>query len=86
MQFQNIMTVIFIIQLKTKRKYIFEKSNLRKLIIAYNKNTYPAVIYLFDFNNGNIRTICEIHSKLTINVSENMVLLLIILNRFHTLL
>ena len=34
---------------------------------------YPAKIYLFKFNNGNTRTICEICSKITIT-----------LNIFHT--
>ena len=30
----------------------------------------PANIYLFKFNNVNTRTICEIHSNLTVNTPE----------------
>ena len=32
--------------------------------------TFPAGIYLFEVNNGNTRTMCEICSKLTIKTPE----------------
>ena len=30
----------------------------------------PAGIYLFKVNNGNIKTMCEIYSKLTIKIPD----------------
>ena len=49
---------------------------------------FPAGIYLLKVNNRNIRTRCEICSKLTIKATVNVVLvsLLLTLNIFHTLL
>ena len=58
--------------------------------MLYNSEQCPIDIYLFKFNNGNTRTMCEICSKLTIqtsNTSIDIVLesLLLTLNKFHTL-
>ena len=52
--------------------------------------SYPANIYLLKVNNRNIRTWCEICSKLTIKTPERhhvvLLSLLLTLNIFHTLL
>ena len=50
----------------------------------------PAHIYLFKINNGNIRTMCEMCSKLTIKTPEwrhwhRSGVFIVTLNRFHTL-
>ena len=43
-----------------------------------SNRTEPAITYMFKVNNRNIRTRCEMYSKLTINI-------LLTLNIFHTL-
>ena len=52
----------------------------------YSFNVFPVGIYLFKVNNRNIRTRCEICSKLAIKTPEQRhVSLLLTLNIFHTL-
>ena len=62
-------------------------SKSRKTIMKRGSN--PADNYMFKVNNRNIKTRCEICSKLTIKTSERrvaLVYLLLTLNIFHTLL
>ena len=71
-------------------------TNGRKLLVLFGRQSILrslAGIYLFKVNNGSIRTIYEICSKLTIKTPERrgviefvLVSLSLILNRFHTLL
>ena len=41
------------------------------MFIIYNTNVFSNGIYLFKINNGNIRTMCEISSKLTVKALES---------------
>ena len=55
-----------------------------------DKIYFLSSIYLFQVNNGNTRTMCEIYSKMNLKILERrhefaLVSLLFILNRFHTL-
>ena len=47
-----------------------QQENSQKYFLNMIKLSLPARIYLFEVNNGNTRTICEICSKLTIKTSE----------------
>ena len=53
----------------------------------FNNTFILSGIYLLKFNNGNIKTMCEICSKLPIKILETSVTLFwwLTLNRFHTL-
>ena len=44
--------------------------NLHKINEIRKRNATPGGIFLFKFNNGNTRTMCEICSKLTIKTPE----------------
>ena len=63
---------------------------LKVLDITLLDFSNPAAIYLFKVNNGNTRTMCEICSKLTINISKQCYwhrfgVFIVNMNRFHTL-
>ena len=73
--------------------YSFYTKNIlwRSCKVAWTKWNYSAGIYLFKVDNENTRTVCEIYTKLTIRLQNEvidivLVFLLLTLNRFHTLL
>ena len=49
---------------------IFEHVLLLAGLNEIKQLVFSAGIYLFKFNNGNVRTMCEVCSKLTIKISE----------------
>ena len=62
--------------------------NCRSRTVCPFDNKVPAGNYMFKVNNRNLRTRCEICSKITIKTPEQgvvLVSLLLTLNMFHTL-
>ena len=58
------------------------------ILLRFNVKLYVPTIYLFKVKNGNIRTVCEICSKLTIKapvINVILVSLFLTLNRFLVL-
>ena len=65
------MNIIFYIYWKPDLLFFVNVFSVGKYLFKVNNNiAIPSGIYLMKVNNGNIRTVCEICSKLTIKTPE----------------